>query len=408
MNRIALLFASLLLVSACGADGSGPAPLTKDEVRARGKADDPSYHDDGFDYCQSLGWYGDGVCDDFCLNRDPDCATDQRTPELGGNPAQARNSAITMGQALAQTEAQNGVTIEAKFELDDAGKLSLSVYPAGQPVTFDAERNVFQEASADPTASPWTPSLDVFHDQEHLTRSARDLTLVQLSRRTLRDVVARVEPSGRVYWAIPTIQEGRAGYGVYLLRDGVSHYVFIDGAGSARRQIVDLGAGPGAGATDARVPELGNDLTIVRQSRISMADALRQIQPQYGPAIEAKFELDDAGKLSLSIYPTGHGIGLDSERNTFFELAGDPTASTYAPSLAEFTVPDEEHLTRSSRDLTLVQTARMSLLDAVTRVESQMPGGFVFWAIPTLRDTRSGYGLYVLASDGSVHYFFVS
>jgi len=404
MNRIAVV--SLLLVSACGAQVAGP--LSKDDVRARGKADEASFHDDGFDYCAAFGWYGDGVCDDFCLNRDPDCATDQRTPELGGNPAIVGGSSITMGQALAQSEASRGATIEAKFELDDAGKLSLSVYPVGQPITFDAERNVFQELSGDPIASPWSPSLEVFHDQEHLTRSARDLTLVQLSRRPVVDAVARAERFGRVYWAIPTIQEGRAGYGVYLLREGKSHYVFIDGQGSARRQVTDLGSSPGAGATDVRVPELGSDVTVVRQSKISMADALHQIGPQHGPAIEAKFELDDAGKLSLSIYPVGHGIDVDAERNTFFELAGDPTAATFAPSLAEFKVPDEEHLTRSARDLTLVQTARLSLLDAVGRVQDQMPGGFVFWAIPTIRDTRAGYGIYVLAANGSVHYFFVS
>jgi hypothetical protein len=404
MNRMLTI---LLVLSGCAVDGSGTT-LTKDEVRSRGKADEADDHNDAFDYCDALHWYGDGVCDDFCLNRDPDCATDDRTPELGGNPAIARNSQIKMSQALTQAEAQNGVTIEAKFELDDAGKLSLSVYPIGQPITFDAERNVFQELSGDPTVASWTPSLEVFHDQEHLTRSARDLTLVQLSRRTLRDVVGRAEPYGRVYWAIPTIQEGRAGYGMYLMRDGVSRYVFIDGAGSARRQVIDLGSGPGAGATDARVPELGSDVTIVRQSRISMSAALRQIAPQYGAAIEAKFELDDSGHLSLSIYPVGHGIGTDSERNTFFELAGDPTAATFAPSLSEFTVPDEEHLTRSSRDLTLVQTARLPLLDAVTTVEGRFPGAFVFWAIPTIRDTRSGYGIYVLATDGTVHYVFVS
>ena len=397
------LLSIVLLVSACAADGA--ATLTKDEVRSYGKADDANDHNDGFDYCQSLGWYGDGVCDDFCLNRDPDCATDERTPELGGNPAQVRSSQITMSQALAQAEASNGPTIEAKFELGDDGKLSLSVYPVAN--TLDAERNTFQELSGDPTTATWMPSLDVFHDQEHLTRSARDLTLVQLSRRTLRAAAARAEQFGRVYWAIPTIQEGRAGYGVYMLREGISRYVFVDGLGSARRQMVDLGSGPGAGATDARVPELGGDVTIVRQSHITMSQALRQIAPQYGAAIEAKFEIGDDGKLSLSIYPV-QNIALDSERNHFFELAGDPTASTYAPSIAEFVVPDEEHLTRSSRDLTLVQTARMPLLDAVTNVESRFPGGFVFWAIPTIRDTRAGYGVYVLAADGSTHYLFVS
>jgi hypothetical protein len=37
-----------------------------------------------------------------------------------------------------------------------------------------------------------------------------------------------------------------------------------------------------------------------------------------------------------------------------------------------------------------------------------MPDGFVYWAIPTIRDTRAGYGVYTLGADGQPHYFFVS
>ena len=32
----------------------------------------------------------------------------------------------------------------------------------------------------------------------------------------------------------------------------------------------------------------------------------------------------------------------------------------------------------------------------------------VYWAIPTIRDTRAGYGVYVLGTDGKPHYFFIS
>src|SRR5436309_1199213 len=99
MTRV---FAILLVLSACAADGA--STLTKDDVRARGKADDADDHNDAFDYCEALGWYGDGVCDEFCLARDPDCATDERTPELGGNPATVGSSQIRMSQALAQAE----------------------------------------------------------------------------------------------------------------------------------------------------------------------------------------------------------------------------------------------------------------------------------------------------------------
>ena len=139
-----------------------------------------------------------------------------------------------------------------------------------------------------------------------------------------------------------------------------------------------------------------------------MSAALRAVEATHGPSIEAKFELDHDGKLSLSIYPVGKGIDVDPERNSFFELAGDPTVMPFHPTLTEFQVPDEEHLTRSARDLTLVQTSSLSLLAAVQKVEGRYPGGFVYWAIPTRRGTRAGYGIYVLAADGTVHYLFVS
>jgi hypothetical protein len=336
-----------------------------------------------------------------------DEATDQRRPELGKDPRIVADSKISLADGIRQVEAKNGKTIEAKFELDDAGKLSLSIYPVGNGIDADAERNVFQEASGDPKASPWAPGLETFKDAEHLTRSARDLTLVQLSRVSLADAVERASAYGRVYWAIPTIRDGRAGYGVYLLdEDGDPAYGFIDGDSAWDSCLEDLGQGPGDGATDRRAPELGSDVRIVRQSKVAMAEALRAAATKYGDPIEAKFELDDAGKLSLSIYPVGNGIATDAERNKFQELSGDPTAAQFAGDLSVFS--DAEHLTRSARDLTLVQTSSLRLVDAVELAQAQVPGGVVYWAIPTIRHSRAGYGVYVLGADDTIHYFFIS
>jgi len=139
-----------------------------------------------------------------------------------------------------------------------------------------------------------------------------------------------------------------------------------------------------------------------------MSQALAQLEPKHGPAIEAKFEIGDDKKLSLSIYPTGKGIGVDAERNTFFEAAGDPTQASFNPDVSEFKVPDAEHLTRSARDLTLVQTASLTLREAVSAAQKMVPGGIVYWAIPTIRNVRSGYGVYVYGADKKSHYFFVS
>jgi hypothetical protein len=342
-------------------------------------------------------------------------ATDARTPELGGDVSIVNQSAISLAAGVAKVTAENGPVIEAKFELGDDGKLSLSVYPAAKGLGMDSERNLFQELSGDPTVAPFSGSLETFADQEHLTRSSRDLTLVQLSRFGVDQAIARSADMGKVFWAIPTVREQRAGYGVYALSgSGQQTYRFIDGGGSRASNAKDLdaddslGAGPGTGATDARTPELGNDVTIVKTSKVTMASALAAMETSNGPAIEAKFEIGDDGKLSLSIYPVGKGITMDAERNTFFELSGDPTAATYTPDKSEFTVPDVEHLTRAARDLTLVQTAGLTLRQAVAAVDQAMPSGFVYWAIPTIRDTRAGYGVYTLGADGQPHYFFVS
>ncbi len=340
-------------------------------------------------------------------------ATDAHVPELGNDVTIVNQSQISLAAGVAKVTAENGPVIEAKFELGDDGKLSLSVYPAQKGLAMDSERNVFQELSGDPTATPFAGSLATFDDQEHVLRSSRDLTLVQLSHIGVADAIAKASNLGNVFWTIPTIKNKRAGYGVYALTShGKKVYRFIDGQGSDESTTDDclheIGSGPGDAATDARGPELGDDLTIVRQSKVTMAAALAQLEAQNGPAIEAKFELGDDGKLSLSVYPVGKSIDTDAERNTFFELSGDPTASAFTPGKEEFKMPDFEHVSRAARDLTLVQTASLTLRQAVDAVNDKMPDGFVFWAIPTIRDTRAGFGVYTLGADNKAHYFFVS
>ncbi|HUS27104.1 MAG TPA: hypothetical protein VMZ53_01295 [Kofleriaceae bacterium] len=398
-----ILLASTLLAHAagCATDTSTPpSPDDKDEFR-----DSDGKTDNGLDVCEAFDWYGDGECDAFCVQRDTDCATDARTPELP--PADALASKITMARAAYQVEQSMGTLIEAKFEHDHSGNLALSLYPLGKSVSVDATNNVFQEAAGDPTATTFAPGLEVFHDFEHLSRSTRDLTIVQLSKLTLRDAIARGSYFGFVYWAIPTMQAGRAGYGIYAVDDdGDSQYVFIDGQGSRVRQVADLGTAP-TNPTDDRHPELGNDPTIVRTSKITMLQAIDQLEAQYGKMIEAKFELDHSNNLALSLYPV-KDYRLDAERNELGELAGDPTAASFSPSYSKFDVPDEEHVTKASRDLSLVQASGMNLRSAVAKVQAKFPGGFIYWAIPTRKGTRAGYGIYVLDKNNRTHYLFVS
>ena len=76
-----------------------------------------------------------------------------RTPDAKAVP-QLPNAKITLVQGIKQVEAKYGPAIEAKFELDDEGALSLSVYPAAKGLKNDAEFNVFEEASGPAAASP--------------------------------------------------------------------------------------------------------------------------------------------------------------------------------------------------------------------------------------------------------------
>lgn len=66
MNRLiaCLIFATL---AACTAEVPDPT-ISKEEARLMGGKSDT-----GADLCALLDWYGDGICDDFCLEPDPDC-----------------------------------------------------------------------------------------------------------------------------------------------------------------------------------------------------------------------------------------------------------------------------------------------------------------------------------------------
>lgn len=67
--RFVLLCVCIALASLAGCTTSTPeAPPDKTAFVASGPADD------GFDPCEEWGWYGDGICDGFCDNPDPDCA----------------------------------------------------------------------------------------------------------------------------------------------------------------------------------------------------------------------------------------------------------------------------------------------------------------------------------------------
>jgi hypothetical protein len=76
MYRSKILFGAAVLAWLCIGCVASPAEdhvagveqMSRDDARAlQGKTDH------GLDICEWLGWYGDGICDEFCPHPDPDC-----------------------------------------------------------------------------------------------------------------------------------------------------------------------------------------------------------------------------------------------------------------------------------------------------------------------------------------------
>jgi len=146
-----------------------------------------------------------------------------RTPDAKAVPLLSQ-ATVTLLQGIKQTQAKYGRVIEAKFELDDSGALSLSVYAA--PKGYD----VFDEVSGSPTSAPWKPSSEVIKEREDLVNSAFDLTIVQEGGVGLAAAVrhALAQQPGIPYWAVPTLHGKQPAIGVYIRSsDGKSHHLFI-------------------------------------------------------------------------------------------------------------------------------------------------------------------------------------
>ena len=113
-----------------------------------------------------------------------------------------------MTDGIQQAAKAGEAPISAKFEFDDAGKLSLSVYTAEKGLSVGSEHNVLKELSGSPEQDRWNPETEVFKDVPHVTRSSEQLTLMRLSPFTLVDILTKVQKThrGTVFSITPVIQ----------------------------------------------------------------------------------------------------------------------------------------------------------------------------------------------------------
>lgn len=126
-------------------------------------------------------------------------------------------------------------------------------------------------------------------------------------------------------------------------------------------------------AADASKGEASEKLLkALPNSKLSLADGIQHAAKTDGAPISAKFEFDDHGKLSLSVYTAEKGLTVAPEKNVLKELSGSPEQASWAPEVEVF--KDAEHVTRASEHLKLMSGSAYSLLDIVNKAQTRAPG----------------------------------
>jgi hypothetical protein len=140
-------------------------------------------------------------------------------------------SKFTLKEVIANAEKISGPATSAKFELDGT-ELVYSVYTAPQGLEVSAEETTLSEVSGSATVSPINSKIEVFSDKEHIARASTHLTLRQLSKFSLAELidVAQTIKSGVVYSIKNPIVKNKTAVAevLILMKDGRTELVNID------------------------------------------------------------------------------------------------------------------------------------------------------------------------------------
>jgi hypothetical protein len=168
-----------------------------------------------------------------------------------------------------------------------------------------------------------------------------------------------------------------------------------------RASLVSFVLACGMFAAVAQGAESSDADTVSRlgQSKLSLAEGIRQAAKTQGAPISAKFEFED-GKFWLSVYAAKAGIGPDAEHNTLIELKGEPNTAKWSPNVEVF--EDKKHLTRSAMQLTLLQQSKLDLAGIVEKAAA-LEKGTVFSAIPAVKNGRAVVVVKFATPGGASH-----
>ena len=139
-------------------------------------------------------------------------------------------------------------------------------------------------------------------------------------------------------------------------------------------------------------------LKVLPSSKHSLADGIKQATQGVEAPISAKFELDEKGKLSLSVYIAQKGLNVDSQNNVFKEVSGSPESSAWSPESE--VIKDQGDLKSAQEQLTVLSKGKVSLLDIVEKATKEHQG-IAFAAMPENEDNKSVCKV-IIAKDGKV------
>lgn len=149
-------------------------------------------------------------------------------------------------------------------------------------------------------------------------------------------------------------------------------------------------------ALHARTDDTAALIKALARSKHSLADGIKQVSKGTETAISAKFEFDDNGKLSLSVYAAEKGLAVDAEHNVLKEYGGSPEQAAWAPEIEVF--KDVAHVARSAQQETLLSITTLSLLDIIAKAEKETKGQ-VLSITPVLDGRKPIFSVKVVSGD---------
>jgi len=151
-----------------------------------------------------------------------------------------KSARLSLADGIALAEKSGAVATSAKFEITDSGVLQLSVYVVPEGLGDEPEKSTLSELAGDASKSPFVFEKEIFEDKVHIARSAVHMTMFQLSKLSLRDVLHKanaVQPGTPIDVRNPRVIKGRPVADVVLaLSNGKSATVRVDlTTGQARK-----------------------------------------------------------------------------------------------------------------------------------------------------------------------------